>query len=124
MPNPLLTSAIVHGLLCAGLAAPAIAADVSVTTHIERVTLTADDVNGGCMAKLFDPPQDLLPGCAPDWVSFDCAGELTQPLRAYRLIDQAQLALITGSDVEVWFTDDFLFDGHCYAYRIDVYDQP
>ena len=124
MHSTFLISATACGVLCAGLITPAIAAQGSVVTYVERVMVSADEVDGGCMAKLFDPPQNVLPGCAADWVSFDCAGELTKPVRAYRLLDQAQLALATGNEVEVWFTDDFRFNGHCYAYRIDVSDQP
>ena len=124
MRYPLSIPVTTCGLLCLSLAGPAMAADASVYTHIERVMISADDSDGGCMAKLSVPPQTQLPACAADWVSFSCTGEFAEPLRAYRMLDQAQLALVTGNQTEVSFTDANLHDGHCFAYRIDVYDAP
>ena len=77
---------------------------------------------GGCMALLTESPSSKLPGCAPGWVTFSCTGDFaTNQLQAYRLLDQAQMALVTRRRVKVFFTDDQRHNGYCFAHRIDVF---
>ena len=51
MRYPLSTPVTARGLLCLSLPGPAIAADTSVHTHIERMMISADDTDGGCSAQ-------------------------------------------------------------------------
>ena len=97
-----------------------LAASANVTANIDRVLMTADSTYGGCMALLSVNPADALPGCASGWVSFSCSGDFTDRVRAYRLVDLAQLALASGKLAQVFFRDDMKHNGYCFADRIDV----
>ena len=91
-----------------------------VVGKVQRTLVHYDDTFGGCMALMSPSPHSVLPGCKPDWVSFDCGGTRTDPVRAYRMLDQAQLALTTGKTARLWVTDSTKFNGYCWALRIDV----
>lgn len=110
--------------LCAALllatAAPAPAATGSVTTGVTRVLMSNDDRWGGCMAALSVGPQTVLSGCGSGYVTFSCSGQFTNSVRAYRMVDAAELALATGKNVTVYFQDDKKHNGYCFANRIDV----
>lgn len=97
------------------------AAEAVIETKILRVLIQADDSLGGCMALLSVNPGSLLPSCADGWVTFSCSGQYTDSVRAYRMLDQAQLALATDRPVSVWFTDQAKHSGFCFANRIDIY---
>jgi hypothetical protein len=98
----------------------ALAAAGTVTAYVNQVLITGDDRWGGCMAALSVNPQTVLPGCGATWVAFSCMGSFADPVRAYRMVDQAQLALAANKRVYVGFQDDKKHNGYCYAYRIDV----
>jgi len=92
-----------------------------VLTQVDSVLVTADEQYGGCMALLSVGPQGVLPSCGWGWVTFSCSGEYADRVRAYRMLDQAQLANTTGYWAYVEFQDDKTHDGYCFATRIDVY---
>jgi hypothetical protein len=98
----------------------------NVVGTVTAVRLDAGSNFGGCMAKLSVSPKTKLPECGASWVSFSCSGQYTDEVRAYRLLDQAQLALAAGRDVQVqvWFDDTRKHNGYCFAYRIDVLGPP
>lgn len=102
----------------------ALAANSAVTGTVLR-TMMDVNAHGGCMIMLSVSPRDKLPVCGHRWVSFDCLNQLgdTDVVMAYRMMDQAQLALAGNKRVTVKFRDDeiSLPDWRfCYAYRIDV----
>jgi hypothetical protein len=105
-------------LLCT--AGQLLAAFGDVVANVDRVLVQGDATFGGCMAALSVNPQSVLPNCQASWVSFSCTGDFTDPIRAYRMVDIAELALATGKQVQVWFRDDMLHNGYCFAARIDV----
>lgn len=107
-------------LASAILSAPAVAATAIVTADVERTRVTSGATFGGCMAKLSVDLYSELTTCKSHWVSFGCSGEVTDPLPAFRMLDQGQLALAAGKKVKVWFTDTTLYNGYCLATRIDV----
>jgi hypothetical protein len=107
-------------VLLLGGAAQVLAAEAVVLADVKRVLITGDDRWGGCMALLSVNPQQSLGSCAAGWVAFSCSGDFTEPLRAYRMLDNAQLALATGKKVQVWFEDTRRHNGYCFANRIDV----
>ncbi len=72
------------------------------------------------MAALSVGPDTVLPACPPWWVTFSCSGDFTDPIRAYRMVDVAELALATNKKVQVFFRDDLKHNGYCFAYRIDA----
>ena len=114
---------VLSALICTGsllLAPGARSAGTTLTTTVERVLVAGDDRFGGCMALLADSPGRQLPGCPASWVTFSCSGDFTDPVRAYRMLDQAQLALATDKPVLVQVTDSQKHDGFCFASRIDV----
>jgi hypothetical protein len=98
----------------------ALAASGSVTAYVNRVLLTGDATYGGCMAALSVNPQTVLPDCQTWWVTFSCSGDFTDRVRAYRMVDVAELALAAGKQVQVWFRDDMKHNGFCFVHRIDV----
>jgi hypothetical protein len=118
--NPSLSlKAIVAAVLFA-MAGQVLAASSSVVANVNRVLMTADASYGGCMAGLSVNPQTVLPGCQAWWVTFSCSGAFTEVVRAYRMVDVAELALATDKQVQVFFRDDMKYNGYCFAYRIDV----
>jgi hypothetical protein len=72
------------------------------------------------MTQLSVNPAGVLPTCAVGWVTFSCTGDFTDPVCAYRMVDQARLALASGRPVAVWIQDDKKHNGYCFANRIDV----
>ena len=105
-------------LMCA--AGPTAAESGYLVANVNRVLLKADATFGGCMAGLSANPQTVLPSCQSWWVTFSCSGDFTDPVRAYRMVDVAELALATGKQVQVFFRDDMKHNGYCFAHRIDV----
>ena len=92
----------------------------NVTAFVEKTMVTADGTRGGCMASLSSDPAAKLPACRKTWVTFSCDGTHTDPLLAYRMLDQAQLALATGLQVQVTVTDEKQHEGYCFVERIKV----
>lgn len=121
MRNPFskLTAVCLFFLVCLSTGAPALAAYGDVIAYVNRVLTTADDRWGGCMALLSVDPGTVLPACNW-WVAFSCTGDFADPLQAYRMLDQTQLALATNKRVQVWFTDETMLNGFCFADRIDL----
>lgn len=107
-------------LLSAG--GQALAAQATFCTHVSKVLMSADKTWGGCMAALYDNPAAFLPTCGGGWVTFSCSGDFTDRVRAYRMADQAQLAVATGNSVCLTIQDDKKHNGYCFANRIDVRD--
>jgi len=100
---------------------PAGAATATFTALVTKTMVTADDQYGGCMAALSVNPKNKLAKCGATWVSFDCRGKFaTDPLLAYRLLDQAQLALAANKSVTVTINDGRIVNGICFAPRLDV----
>lgn len=108
-------------VLLLGASGQALGAAGYVVGTVKRVLMTSDATYGGCMALVSPSPHTVLPDCLPAWVTFSCSGDFTDQVRAYRMVDMAQLALATGKQVSVEFRDDLKHNGYCFAYRIDVY---
>jgi hypothetical protein len=111
------------------MANQASAGDAWVGGEIEAVLIASGESYGGCMARIGNgtDPNTVLPNCRRAWVSFNCAGvkyDETDPdvdiVRAYRMLDQAQMAKATGSRVTMVVTDAPTINGYCYVKRIDV----
>ena len=118
-PKTLVTAAALA--LVSVLASPlALAASASVVGNVTRVLVVSNDTFGGCMAQLSVDPQSVLPLCGKGWVTFSCTGTFTDPVRAYRMLDQAQLALAANKKVWVQVLDTSTHNGYCFANRIDV----
>lgn len=93
---------------------------VIFVTTINRTLVVGSDLFGGCMAATSVDPSTLLPGCARNWVTFSCTGDFGDQVQAYRMLDQAQLALATDKNVMLEVRDSQKHNGYCYAARIDV----
>ena len=107
-------------LVAVSLSSPALAGNAAVITTVKRTMVTADSTYGGCMALLGTDPASLLPACGANWITFSCSGDFADPVRAYRMLDQAQLALATGKRVRVVITDTSQHNGYCFTTRIEV----
>ncbi len=107
-------------ILLAALASPAAwAATATFSAQVTRVIVDAANF-GGCMAELSISPQTKLATCGTKFVTFSCTGTFTDAVRAYRMLDQAQLALVTTKTVSVTINDAKKHNGYCFAQRIDV----
>ncbi len=111
--------AVLGAVLSLWATAPA-ADTANFDAFVEKTLVTGDSTYGGCMALLSRRIEGKLPGCRGAWVSFSCDGTYTDPVRAYRMLDQAQLALATGMRVLVVVDDTKSHNGYCVASRIDV----
>ena len=101
-------------------ASTVVADSAHINAFVTQTRVAGDDAYGGCMAALSKSPKNMLPACKNTWVTFSCDGTYTDPVRAYRMLDQAQLALATGMRVLVFVTDEKMHDGFCLASRISV----
>lgn len=108
-------------------ATPALADKANFTTTIQRTLVTTEQDSegnvkfGGCMVQLARSPSLENLNC-PDgkWVSLSCAGEYASKADAMRMLDSAQLAFVTGRNVQIYVDDMRKHDTWCFAYRIDV----
>lgn len=107
-------------VLALGASEIAVATNAEFEARVLRILLTADERLGGCMALLSVSPASVLPGCGDGWVTFSCSGQFTDNVRAYRMLDQAQLALATNRTIMVSITDQQQHDGFCFVTRIDL----
>lgn len=115
--NKLASIAALVALL--GHASMAQADILSVTgATVVRTLVTSDTTHGGCMAELSVP---MGTGCTGNWVTFSCAGSFTDKDRAYRMLDQAQMALALGKRVNVFADNTRKHNGYCFAAGIQVY---
>ena len=79
---------------------------------------------GGCGAYL-ERATDLGDCSAyPRYVTFDCLNTSARvPTKTSNLLlNQANLALVTGNQVYVYITESIVLDGICFADRINVLD--
>jgi hypothetical protein len=107
------------------------AADGSLTgSYIARVLLTstADNLFGGCMVNLTMDPKTVpgLEDCGAMFLTLNCDGVTgtstvsSDTVRAYRMLDQAQLALATNKKTYITFTNSLKKNGYCSITRLDV----
>ena len=113
-------------LMVAGIAATAVAPSLNAATqgftgYVRSILIAADERYGGCMVQMTFSPTGKLPLCLSSWLSLSCDGTYTDSVRAYRMLDQFQLAAATGSQLKVYVTDDQIFEGtYCAVWRVDL----
>ena len=73
-------------------ASTVVADSAHINAFVTQTRVAGDDAYGGCMAALSKSPKNMLPACKNTWVTFSCDGTYTDPVRAYRMLDQAQLS--------------------------------
>jgi hypothetical protein len=111
---------VTAAMLLSTSAAQLPAATATFSTTITKTMVTSDGMFGGCMAKLATDPKTVLGTCGALWVTFSCTGDYTDVVRAYRMLDQAQLALAGSRTVSVQIDDGQKINGYCMVRRIDV----
>ena len=120
----LLKCSVIALFLAHPLAAPALATTANFTTTVQRTLVTTENDGarfGGCMVQLANSPTEHGLDCnSGKWVSLSCSGTHTSKANAMRLLDSAQLAFVTGRNVQVYVDDSRKHDGWCFAYRVDV----
>lgn len=117
--SPKLTALCIALVLCLGTGATAFAASGTIVSYVNKVLLSADHRWGGCMVYLSANPGTLVPACS-GWLTFSCTGDYTDPVQAYRMVDQAQLALATNKRIQITFQDDKRHNGYCFVNRMDI----
>lgn len=94
----------------------------SLIANVNQILLSGDVVEnnyGGCMAAFSVWPNTVLGSCPGAWLTFSCTGDFAPTsVQAYRMLDQAQLALAANKKVLVFFRDDMKHNGYCYAYEM------
>ena len=97
------------------------ATTAKVKGHVTK-SVMADEVRwGGCMVRIDKKLADSGLDCPSKWVSFSCSGVFTEKDVAYRMFDQAQMALTLERTVEIHVDDSKKHNGYCYGNRIDVF---
>jgi hypothetical protein len=99
-------------------------------SYITRVLVTAttDNLFGGCMINVSLDPNAVanMGACSPMFLTLNCDGvtgtSTVSPdtVRAYRMLDQAQLALAANKPTYITFTDTLIKNGYCSVTRLDV----
>lgn len=96
------------------------AATSSVTGTVNNILIQNDATWGGCMISMSVNPRTKIGGCGNWWMSLSCSGDFADEVRAYRMLDQAQLAYAMNRQVTAHFTDAQKHNGYCVVYRIDL----
>ncbi len=106
--------------LCVVYAPASYATKVKVKGLVTK-TMVADEGRwGGCMVLLDQVLADSGLDCPGKWVTFSCSGVYTEKDVAYRMFDQAQMALAQDRTVEVYVDDTKKHNDYCYGNRITV----
>lgn len=92
--------------------------------HAAKYSLTGavDDilVNKGTLGRCAIAVEGFsAPGnCGSKWVSLDCSGDFNDKSVSRTMLELAQIAKATGSNLSVYFNDDNLHNGRCVAYQL------
>jgi hypothetical protein len=106
--------------LCLAYVPASYADTVKVKGLVTKTTVADEGRWGGCMAQLDQALADSGLNCQSKWVTFSCSGVYTEKDVAYRMFDQAQMALALGRKVEVYVDDTKKHNEYCYANQITV----
>ena len=96
------------------------------TAVVDRVLVDARPtgvdslVYGGCAAKVTPAASTVLAGCGASYVSFSCSGDFNSKSDGKAKFELAQLAFVTGNQIEVNINDAKLHNGQCYVEAINV----
>ncbi|MGF1767845.1 hypothetical protein L4D06_10765 [Enterovibrio makurazakiensis] len=96
------------------------ATEAELDSKVISLMTTHNDKFGGCMARLYDNIQTLLPECGSNWVTFSCNGQFADEQRGTRMFDQAQLSLTANKSIKVTVDDQYKIEGYCFVKRIDI----
>ena len=83
-------------------------------------TLLQEGAWGLCMANIVPGPETVLPSCAEGWVTFSCSGDFNSKSAGNLKFQSAQLAFITGKELDIAVEDTKRHNGYCFAVRVDV----
>ena len=87
-------------------------------------TMVADEGRwGGCMALLDQELADYGLNCPGSWVTFSCSGVYTEKTEAYRMFDQAQMALARKRKIQVYVDDTKKHNDYCFANQVRVFNK-
>ncbi len=88
-------------------------------TTVERV-VSDSQWFGGCMALLGKRPDSVGLDCEGSFVSFSCTGDFIEKDKANRHFEMAQVALLTGAQVQFVVDDTKKHNGYCFVKRMDM----
>ena len=128
--DPAITEAISFITACSILmflllgAMPAQGAVKQYNTPILGITTSANGFNG-CMIKVRPVDPNLFceePTNNATFLSLDCTGEWVDPSDAQNNLRTAQIAMLTGKNVNVVVNDRFTTDrGYCLAQQLTIF---
>ena len=73
--------------------------------------LTDDTYYGGCMVYIEEFESTTT--CPNNWVSLSCDGTFNSKENARRMLETAQLAFVTDTNVQITVIEEQLHDGYC-----------
>ena len=76
-----------------------------------------DTLYGNCMIYIASTSTIDCPG---GWVSLSCSGQLNTRSNAARMLEMAQMAYATNTNVYVNVTDEKKHNGYCVVNRLDI----
>lgn len=92
-----------------------------IEAHVTRTSVSDRGIWGGCMALLdkeIATESSAQLNCPGRWISFSCDGTYNGKDIAYRKLDIAQRAEITGKNIVASIDDTKKHNGYCYAWRV------
>lgn len=106
---------IVMSLVLLVLGTSGHAAKYSVTGAVDDIFVSKGAL-GRCAVSVegFSAPGN----CGSNWVSLDCSGDFNDKSVSRTMLELAQIAKATGSNVSVYFNDSNLHNGRCVAYQL------
>lgn len=114
---------VVTGIVAVLTSALAAAQQVNINNAEIRRIMVDDTRFGGCAAVVSPGPQTVAPGCAENWVTFDCLGNLgaagSTKAGARDKLQAAQLAMVTNTQTIIRLDPDVTANGQtCYAVTV------
>lgn len=86
---------------------------------LDEVLIDSNDF-GYCMAQIVE----AAPCNRHGWVTFDCQGNFNNQTLAYRMFDQAQMALALKAKIEIRVESSEKINGYCVVKRVKVASPP
>jgi len=98
----------------------AVAATGTITAPVDRIMFD-NDLYGACVAHFpAHNPKSVLPGCADNWITFDCDAQFNDENKAYEMFSLVQMAFALNKRVRITFTDEQTHNGWCVAKRVQL----
>ena len=69
---------------------------------------------------VYMPTYNSSNSCASGWISFSCSGDFNTKTAASRMLDSANLALVTGKSMMLKLNEAQKHNGYCVANEVRI----